>query len=279
MPVEELDGTDKFIDDFNLSNPVGSTDTKATLDDHIRGIKNVLNNCFEFITGKVTATHTELNKLDGCTVSTAELNTLSGVTTTPVQTGAASTKSAGNLTFNDNVKVLLGTSGGEGELSSNGTDVLLNLVAAAKDFFIQSVGVSKFWFDGSTGDFHADGDIYAFSTSVGSDPKLKDDVQRLESVFKKLHQIRGYSWKWKKNGEPSAGVLSTEVKQALPEAVSIQEMNGESYEVVNYNCLVGLLIEAVNTQEAQIRRLSRRVTQLELLEADRRLEDEGGASE
>ncbi len=74
-------------------------------------------------------------------------------------------------------------------------------------------------------------------------------------------------------------MLSTEVKQALPEAVSIQEMNGESYEVVNYNCLVGLLIEAVNTQEAQIRRLSRRVTQLELLEADRRLEDEGGASE
>jgi len=61
MANEDLTGNSKFIDDFVLSNPVGATDRKNILDDQLRGIKNVLNNCFEFITGAVTATHTEIN--------------------------------------------------------------------------------------------------------------------------------------------------------------------------------------------------------------------------
>ncbi len=61
MALEDLTGTNKFIDALVLSNPVGATDRKRTLDDHTRGIKNVLFNCFEFITGKITATHTEIN--------------------------------------------------------------------------------------------------------------------------------------------------------------------------------------------------------------------------
>jgi hypothetical protein len=74
MGLEDLTGTDKFIDDFVITNPIGATDVKGQGDNHLRGIKNVLNNCFEFITGKVTATHTELNVLDGITSTTAQLN-------------------------------------------------------------------------------------------------------------------------------------------------------------------------------------------------------------
>ncbi len=53
--------TGDFIDDLNLNNPVGATDTVATLDDHIRLIKKVLLQSFTGISGDVTKTHTELN--------------------------------------------------------------------------------------------------------------------------------------------------------------------------------------------------------------------------
>ena len=42
MGLEDLTGSDKFIDDFNLSWPDGSADQVLTLDNHIFGIKNVL---------------------------------------------------------------------------------------------------------------------------------------------------------------------------------------------------------------------------------------------
>ena len=67
------------ISQLNASNPLGG-DARNTADDHIRLIKNVLKLTFAGITGQVTATHTELNKLSGCTSSTAELNLLTGKT-------------------------------------------------------------------------------------------------------------------------------------------------------------------------------------------------------
>lgn len=69
-----------YISDFVVTNPVGATDTKNTLDDHIRAIKTGVKNTFPNVTGAVTATQTELNIMDGATLSTAELNGLDGLT-------------------------------------------------------------------------------------------------------------------------------------------------------------------------------------------------------
>lgn len=55
------------ISDLVTTNPVGATDTKASLDDHIRLIKSVLKTDFANISGAVTPTHTELNYVDGVT--------------------------------------------------------------------------------------------------------------------------------------------------------------------------------------------------------------------
>src|SRR5690606_13575961 len=59
-----------YISDLNPSNPVGATDKVSTLDDHIRLIKATLQTTFPGISGAVTATHTELNFLDGVTGTT-----------------------------------------------------------------------------------------------------------------------------------------------------------------------------------------------------------------
>ena len=71
--------TGTYISDLNSANPVG-TDVKSQGDDHIRLLKSTILATFPSITGAVTATHTELNLLDGVTATTAELNTLDGIT-------------------------------------------------------------------------------------------------------------------------------------------------------------------------------------------------------
>ena len=65
--------TGTYIDSLNTSNP-GATDSVAQGDDHIRLLKSTIKNSFPNITGSMTATHTELNLLDGCTANTTELN-------------------------------------------------------------------------------------------------------------------------------------------------------------------------------------------------------------
>lgn len=84
MALEDLTGT-KYLDSLVSTNPVGATDPKSEGDDHIRGIKNTLKLSFPAISGAVTASHTELNALDGITSNVGELNILDGVTATAAE--------------------------------------------------------------------------------------------------------------------------------------------------------------------------------------------------
>lgn len=58
--------TGTYIDDLNVNNPA-STDGLGQADDHMRLIKSTIKSTFPSITGAVTSTHTELNKMDGGT--------------------------------------------------------------------------------------------------------------------------------------------------------------------------------------------------------------------
>ena len=71
------------LNQLDTANPTG-TDNKNQGDDHIRNIKKVIKDQFSGISGDsgsgaVTATAAELNKLDGCTASTSNLNALAGI--------------------------------------------------------------------------------------------------------------------------------------------------------------------------------------------------------
>jgi len=57
--------TATYISGLNASNPVHATDQVGEGDDHIRLIKSTLLNTFPNVTGAMTASHTELNLLDG----------------------------------------------------------------------------------------------------------------------------------------------------------------------------------------------------------------------
>ena len=106
------------------------------------------------------------------------------------------------------------------------------------------------------GDVNASGDITAFSTSVSSDPRLKTDIVKIDNAVEKVQMLNGVSWDWTRGGR-SAGVLSTDVAVVLPEAVTTGKIFGEDteYDKVNYNALIGLLVEAVKELQEEVNEL------------------------
>ena len=62
-----------YINGLVITNPTG-TDPRSEGDDHLRLLKSTIRSTFPNISGAVTATHTELNLIDGYTGTTAELN-------------------------------------------------------------------------------------------------------------------------------------------------------------------------------------------------------------
>jgi len=114
------------------------------------------------------------------------------------------------------------------------------------DMFINNV--HKFRFE-ADGDFHADGDVIAYSTTTPSDEKLKENVKVVENPLEKLEQLRGVTFDWKnREDKQSGGIIAQELQKVMPDLVrEVDSINSEddSYLAVDYNGVIALLIEAV----------------------------------
>ena len=80
----------------------------------------------------------------------------------------------------------------------------------------------------------------------------------IEQVVEKVLQINGVSFNWIKDNKPSIGVIADNIQEVLPELVSNSDPK-----TVNYNGLIGLLIEVVKEQQSQIDDLNNRLSKLE----------------
>ena len=88
-----------YIDGLVTTNPTG-TDPRSQGDDHIRLVKSTVKATFPNLTGAVTATHTELNLIDGYTGTTAELNYNDVPTLGTVESSKTVTADASGVTTN-----------------------------------------------------------------------------------------------------------------------------------------------------------------------------------
>ena len=88
-----------YIDGLVATNPTG-TDARSQGDDHIRLVKSAVRTTFPNIAGAVTATHTELNLIDGYTGTTAELNTLDVTAQGTAEASRVVTADASGITTN-----------------------------------------------------------------------------------------------------------------------------------------------------------------------------------
>lgn len=97
------------------------------------------------------------------------------------------------------------------------------------------------------GDVKVVGIVTASDFNSSSDIKLKTNIQRIANPIEKVLQINGVSFNWKESGKATMGVIAQEVEAVLPELVSDTDPKS-----VNYNGLIGLLIECVKDQQRQI---------------------------
>ena len=104
---------------------------------------------------------------------------------------------------------------------------------------------------------NSSGIITASDFNSTSDIKLKENVQIIDNPIGKIIKIDGVRFDWKSNNKPSMGVIAQNIEKVLPELV-----NGEDSKTVNYNGIIGLLIECVKSQQEQIDNLNRRLDDL-----------------
>ena len=105
------------------------------------------------------------------------------------------------------------------------------------------------------GDFHADGNLIAYSTTI-SDVALKSDINVIPNALDKLDEIRGVTFT-RHNGKQSAGIIAQELEKVLPQAINETELplqmnDGKKYKTVEYDAIHGLLIQAIKELKQEL---------------------------
>ena len=198
-------------------------------------------------------TTTLKNKLDGISAgATTNTGTVTSVSGGTGLNGTVTT--SGSLNLDSDLRQKVNKIGG--------TQSSLNYLDMTNPSFYSFVfnSTPEFYF-GFSGDFHADGDIVAYSTSVSSDIKLKTNVEKLEGSLNKITQLKGVKFDWKEENRPNnqLGFIAQEVEEILPELVteanSLGERDGETHKVVNYQGVIPVLVEAIKELKAEIEEL------------------------
>jgi hypothetical protein len=102
----------------------------------------------------------------------------------------------------------------------------------------------------------------ANSWTTFSDERFKKDIISIDDALDKIDHINGYYYNWK-NGEDKtrqAGLLAQEVEEVLPEIVST---DGQGYKSVDYGKMNALLLQALKEQQQLVKKLEKRVSDLE----------------
>ena len=134
---------------------------------------------------------------------------------------------------------------------------------AGGTFQIAEAGVGRFQIVNGkvsiiNSDLNVSGVVTATDFDATSDIRLKTNIKPIDDPIAKVIQIEGVSFNWKKDNQPALGVIADQVEKILPELV-----HGDDPKTVNYNGLIGLLIEVVKDQQKQINTLSERISKLE----------------
>lgn len=103
----------------------------------------------------------------------------------------------------------------------------------------------------------SDGTLSATNVNSTSDINLKKDIEVITDATDLIKQLNGVRFTWKANDRKSLGVIAQEVEELFPELIS--ERTDTGTKSVNYNGLVGVLIEAVKELSARVEELEDRL--------------------
>ena len=236
----------------NLTGDVTGTATTATLANTSTIVAGVTTSSFiNFTDG---GTGAQALKSDTSLRYTPTSQTLTTGTVVAALTGDVTGNVAGNLTGN-----VTGDVTGNADTAttaSSSTNIQIDSGSTNADRLIVFADGT-----GSSQRAKADTDLtYNPSTNTltagtydtSSDERIKKNINPIDDALEILSELNGVKFEWKENGLPSAGVIAQDVEKVLPELV--HEVN--EVKRVNYDGLIGVLIESVKT-------LAKRVEELE----------------
>lgn len=100
-----------------------------------------------------------------------------------------------------------------------------------------------------SGDFTA-GTITASNFNSTSDLSVKENISTFENALSVVNELRGVNYTLKQTQKPAIGVIAQELELILPQLVNDGEIKS-----VNYNGLIGVLIEAVKELSTEVQQL------------------------
>jgi hypothetical protein len=89
-----------------------------------------------------------------------------------------------------------------------------------------------------------------------SDATLKDNIATIVNPQDILQNLRGVQFNWKHTGQLSYGLIAQELEKTLPELVETDKSGLKS---IRYLPIIGILLEAIKYQQAQINQLIEKV--------------------
>lgn len=89
-----------------------------------------------------------------------------------------------------------------------------------------------------------------------SDIKLKENVVTISDALGKARSLRGVNYNLIASGDYTMGVIAQEVEEVIPEVVTTK---ADGTKTVNYQAMVGLLIEAIKELKEEVDDLKKRV--------------------
>ncbi|PKN83338.1 MAG: hypothetical protein CVU51_12610, partial [Deltaproteobacteria bacterium HGW-Deltaproteobacteria-1] len=92
------------------------------------------------------------------------------------------------------------------------------------------------------------GAVTALSFTPVSSIVHKTNVKTYEKALETVKKLRGVRFDWKDSGKASVGLIAEEVDKVIPEVVAHNDKDATG---VNYDSLVGVLVEAVKEQEVK----------------------------
>ena len=218
--------TDLSLENADIASNAGITYGKLSLSNSITNADIVTSAGITY--GKLSLsnsiTNADIATNAGISISKLSTNTISGIT-------LGSNLAA--LTFGT---YLTGT-------SYNGSTAITIGINAATS------GSSNIVARDGSGNFTA-GTITATDFNSTSDLNLKENINTVENALETVSTLRGVSFDWKDTGKGSYGVIAQELEEILPDLVNTGEVKS-----VNYNGLIGVLIEAVKELKKEIEEL------------------------
>jgi hypothetical protein len=116
------------------------------------------------------------------------------------------------------------------------------------------------------GTFHADADIVAYSSTVSSDRRLKENITNIDSGLSIIEKLNPVSFTWKEEKRSKDGVnfglIAQEVEEVLPDIVKefiLLNLDEQLYKTIRYEQIIPFLIKSIQELKTELDNLKNKI--------------------